>query len=136
MSPGGPPTPPHLSRLRGSSTLPLPSGGPTVPDLITPLETVTFTVTKVPSRSAQLKTISRLMNMQPQSQRSLRSLAKRRRLHDNIVGTRAGRKWTNRVRTTKVNRVETGETFTLTLTSQIIPDVKSVEKFLAAAKAG
>ncbi len=105
-----------------------------MPDLIAPLKTVTFTVTKVPQRSAQLKTIARLMNMQPESQRSLRDLARRRRIHDNVVGIRAGRKWTNRVRTTKVNRVETGETFTLTLTPQIIPDVRSVEKFLKAAR--
>lgn len=107
-----------------------------MPDLIAPLNSVTFTVTKVPQRTAHLKTISRLMNMQPESQRSLRSLAKRRRIHDNVVGTRAGRKWTSRVRTTKVTRVETGETFTLTLTAQIIPDLKSVEKFLSAAKSG
>ena len=105
-----------------------------MPDLIAPLNTVTFTVTTVPQRSAQLKTIARLMNMQPESQRSLRSLAKRRRLHDNVVGVRAGRKWTNRVRTTKVTRVEAGETFTLTLTPQIIPDLRSVEKFLKAAR--
>ncbi len=107
-----------------------------MPDLIAPLNTVTFTVKKVPQRSAHLKTISRLMNMQPESQRSLRSLAKRRRIHDNVVGIRAGRKWTNRVRTTKVTKVETGETFTLTLTAQIIPDLKSVEKFLSAAESG
>lgn len=105
-------------------------------DLIAPLNTITFTVTKVPQRTAHLKTISRLMNMQPEAQRSLRSLATRRRIHDNVVGTRAGRKWTNRARTTKVTRVETGETFTLTLTAQIIPDLKSVEKFLSAAKSG
>jgi len=105
-----------------------------VPDIIAPLNTVTFTVTTVPRRTAQLKTISRLMNMQPEAQRSLRHLAKRRRIHDNVVGTRAGRKWTNRVRTTKVTRVETGETFTLTLTPQIMPDLKSVERFLKAAQ--
>ncbi len=107
-----------------------------MPDLIAPLNTVTFTVTTVPQHSAQLKTIARLMNMQPEAQRSLRSLAKRRRLHDNIVGIRAGRRWTSRVRTTKVTRVETGETFTLTLTAQIIPDLRSVEKFLKAARTG
>ncbi len=104
-------------------------------DLIAPLETLTFTVEKVPTRPAQRKTIARLMKLQPDLQRSLRQIARRRRIHDNIVRIRAGRKWIQRVRATRVARVEPGESFTLTLTAQIIPDLRSVEKFLKVARA-
>jgi len=106
-----------------------------VPDLIAPLETLTLTVQKVPRRPAQRKTIERLMKMQPELQTGLRKIARKRRVHDNIVGIRAGRKWIQRVRATRVARVELGESFTLTLTPQIIPDLKSVEKFLKVSKA-
>ena len=104
-------------------------------DPIAPLETLTFTVEKVPRRPAQRKTIERLMKMQPELQSGLRKIARKRRVHDNIVGIRAGRKWIQRVRATKVARVEQGKSFTLTLTPQIIPDLRSVEKFLKVAKA-
>ena len=104
-------------------------------EVISPQQTVTFTVTSVPQRTAQRKTIERLIKMQPDVQRTLRHVAKRRRVHDNVVYIRAGRKWTNRAKATRTAHVEPGETFTLTLTPQIIPDVKSVERFLDAKKA-
>lgn len=106
-----------------------------MPDLIAPLETLTFTVTKRPRRPAQVKTLERLMKLQPEKTKSLRKLQRRRKLYDNIEGTRAGRKWINRVHATKVVKVEQGETFTLTLTPQVIPDLRSVEKFLKVEKA-
>ena len=101
-------------------------------DVIAPQNTVTFTVTRVPQRTAQRKTIERLMKMQPDIQKALKHRARERRQHDNIVDIRAGRKWIQRVRATKMAQVETGETFTLRLTPQVIPDVKSVEQFLKA----
>ncbi|MHC4770095.1 MAG: hypothetical protein ACYTEI_15520 [Planctomycetota bacterium] len=104
-------------------------------DVIAPLKTVTFTVTRVPPRSAQRKTIERLMKMQPDVQHGLKMRARKRRQHDNIVDIRAGRKWIQRVTASKLARAEEGQTFTLTLTPQIIPDVKSVQQFLKAAKA-
>ncbi len=105
-------------------------------ELIAPRNTVTFTITKTPERPAQRKTIQRLMRMQPEVQRGLSKLARRRRQEDNVTNIRAGRRWVNRARTTKITHVEPGETFTLTLTPQIIPDLKSVEKFLEAKKGG
>ena len=104
-------------------------------DVIAPQKTVTFTVTRVPPRSAQRKTIERLMKMQPDMQRELKMRARRRRQQDNIVDIRAGRKWIHRVRASRLARAEEGQTFTLTLTPQIIPDVKSVQQFLKAEKA-
>ncbi len=106
-----------------------------MPDLIAPLETLTFTVEKVPKRAAQVKTIERLMKLEPDRQRTLRHLQRRRRIYDNIVGVRAGRRWINRVRATKVTKVMPGETFTIMVTPQVIPDLRSVEKFLKVEKA-
>ncbi|TDJ56974.1 MAG: hypothetical protein E2O40_03735 [Planctomycetota bacterium] len=105
-----------------------------MPDLIAPLETLTFTVAKVPRRPAQVKTIERLMKLEPERQRLLRHLQRRRMVSDNVVSIRAGRKWINRVRATKVARAHLGETFTITVTPQVIPDLRSVEKFLKVEK--
>ena len=104
-------------------------------DLIAPQKTVTFTIIKTPSRVAERKTIMRLMNMQGHIQRGLTALAKQRRQKDNITYIRAGVKWVNRKRTTKLCRVAPGETFTLNITPQVMPDLKSVEKFLEASAA-
>ncbi len=48
-------------------------------EVISPQQTVTFTVTSVPKRTAQRKTIERLIKMQPDVQRTLRHVAKRRK---------------------------------------------------------
>ncbi len=104
-------------------------------DVIAPTKTVTFTVTKVPNREAEKKTIRRLMRMQPHIQRGLRKLAKQRARKDNRPHQRAGKIWVSRVKTTKLTNVEPGESFTLTLTPQIMDDVRSVEKFLEAKSA-
>ncbi|MHC5023468.1 MAG: hypothetical protein ACYTGG_06095 [Planctomycetota bacterium] len=105
-------------------------------DLIAPQQTVTFTIQKVPPRTADQKTLRRLMRMQPDVQLGLRKLARRRRQTDNITYIRAGVEWTNRKRTTKLTHLREGETFTLRLTPQIIPDLRSVEPYLAAQAAG
>ncbi len=102
---------------------------------IAPQSNITFTITSVPARDAQVKTIQRLMRMQVHIQQGLRHLAKRRRQVDNVTTIRAGRPWTNRKKVTKLTPVEQGETFTLLITPQIIPDIKSVEKFLSAKTA-
>ena len=75
------------------------------------------------------------MRMQKHIQRGLDRLARKRRQKDNVTYIRAGVEWVNRKRTTKLTRVTAGETFTLTITPQIIPDLKSVEKFLKAKAA-
>jgi hypothetical protein len=104
-------------------------------DVIAPLKTVTFTITTAPKREAERKTIRRLMRMQPHIQRGLDKLATQRRQKDNVTYIRAGVQWTNRAKTTKLTRVAPGESFTLTITPQIIPDIRSVEKFLDAKAA-
>ena len=103
-------------------------------DVLIPQNTVTFTVSKLPSRPADRKTIQRLMRLQPHIQKGMKALQKQRRQHDNRTYIRAGVSWTHRAKATNLTRVETGATFTLRLTPQIIPDLKSVERFLEAKK--
>jgi hypothetical protein len=104
-------------------------------DVIAPNQRITFTVKRSPQREAERKTIQRLMRMQPEIQRGLTKLARQRRQKDNRPYSRAGKIWVNRVKTTKLTRVAPGETFTLHVTPQIIPDIKSVEKHLDAKPA-
>ena len=103
--------------------------------VIAPKKNITFTITSVPQRDAQIKTIQRLMRMQVHIQQGLRHLANRRRIVDNKTSIRAGRPWVNRKKVTKLTPVQIGETFTLLVTPQIIPDISSVEKFLSAKAA-
>lgn len=93
---------------------------------------ITFTITKVPARQAQRKTLTRLMRMQRSIQNGLRRLSKRRERDLNVTHPRAGREWTSRVKATKLVNVATGETFTLDVTPQILADLRSVEKYLSA----
>lgn len=100
-----------------------------------PTGTYTFTIKEAPRRTAQVKTIKRLMEMQPDIQKGLTALAARRARTDNDPRRRAGRIWVHRKRRTNLVKVETGETFTLRLTPQILPDLASVMQFLEAAPA-
>jgi hypothetical protein len=104
-------------------------------DVIAPSNTVTFTVTRTPAREADRKTIQRLMRMQRPIQQGLRKLSRRRRREDNQMHPRAGRLWMSRVPATKLVRPEKGESFTLTLTPQLMNDVRAVEQYLDAKKA-
>ncbi|MFO0875068.1 MAG: hypothetical protein U0575_14000 [Phycisphaerales bacterium] len=99
---------------------------------LSPQQTVTFTITSLPKNANGVKTLQRLMRLQPTIQRGLRRVATRRKRDDNDVHARGGRMWTSRVRVTKLVNPAVGETFTLRLTPQILPDVKSVEKYLSA----
>jgi len=101
---------------------------------LTPGSEVTFTIAKVPARPAQQKTIRRLMRMQPRIQTGLRRLSIRRQRDVNVPKQRGGRTWVNRARTTKLTHVGEGESFTITVTPQIIPDIRSVEAFLTIGK--
>lgn len=99
-------------------------------DKITPNQTMTFTVQKTPHTTAGRKTIERLMGMQTSVQRGRSKLASLRRLTDNVTYIRAGRKWVNRKRVTKLAVAEPGATFTLLVTPQIVNDLRSVATFL------
>ena len=98
-------------------------------DLLNPGNTVSFTVSTVPTSPAGRKTIQRLMRMQPDVRRGLRKLQNLRK-DRNVTYIRAGRPWTNRCKATKLTKVELGEQFTLFLTPQILPDIHAVASHL------
>ena len=97
---------------------------------LAPSSTITFTITTLPKNERGRKTLNRLMKMQPEVQKGLSMLARRRRQKDNVPTKRAGRIWINRKKPTALTRVEIGESFTLRVTAQIIPDSKSVAAYL------
>ena len=103
-------------------------------DLLTPSNTVTFTIKKLPRSTAKQKTIVRLMQLQPEVRNGLRKLQRRRKQADNITYIRAGVEWTNRAKATRLTRVEPGAEFTLRITPQIMPDLKSVVATGAASR--
>ncbi|MDA0802401.1 MAG: hypothetical protein O2819_01395 [Planctomycetota bacterium] len=98
----------------------------------TPGTTVTLAVTKVPAKVSHIKTLQRLMRMQPDIQRGLSKVAKARH-RKNREQPRGGRIWVARIRATKLIRVAEGETFTLFVTPQIVPDLRAVSHYLKAA---
>lgn len=102
-------------------------------DAIAPNKTYTFTITSVPASASGRKTLFRLMRMQPAIQRGLRQLAARRRREDNVIHPRGGRQWVARAKATKLVAVKVGESFTLRVTPQIVPDLASVSKHLTVA---
>lgn len=94
---------------------------------------VTFTITSLPRMASATKTLQRLMRMNPKTQRTLSKLSKVRVNTLNERKPRAGRIWLTRVPATRLITVAVGETFTLTMTPQIAPDVKSIEKYVKAS---
>ncbi len=74
------------------------------------------------------------MRMQPKIQTGLKKLSIRRQRDINWEKQRGGRMWVSRVRATKLAHVGAGESFTIIVTPQIIPDIRSVEKFLQVSK--
>jgi len=102
---------------------------------IEPSTTMTFTIVKAPKAEAARKTLVRLMQMQPEVKKGLSMLKVRRDREDNIKKIRGGRPWTSRAKAAKLVNVADGATFTLRITPQIVPDLKSVGKYLSAAPA-
>lgn len=102
---------------------------------LTPGDVMTFTVKRVPDKDAARKTIRRLMRMQPEIQKGLEQLSKRRKREDINARQRAGRVFLHRPRTTKLTHVGAGESFTVRVTPQIMPDIRSVASYLDARAA-
>ncbi len=104
-------------------------------DLLTASNNVTFTVKSLPKKEAQRKTLVRLMQMEPEVKKGLKRLQTKRKNVDNVTYIRAGVPWTNRKRATKIVWLEVGATFTIKVTAQLVPDLKSIEAFVDAKAA-
>ena len=101
-----------------------------MPETLAHSKTITFTVKKEPHRPADRKTIERLMRMQRPIQQALSKLCKVRRRERHFRRQRAGRMWMVRYPMTRVTRVEKGQSFTIHVTPQIMPDIQAVAKYL------
>ncbi|MBK7403790.1 MAG: hypothetical protein IPJ41_03935 [Phycisphaerales bacterium] len=99
-----------------------------------PGEQLRCTITSVPRAQAKNDTIARLMRRDPAAVRALRRAQRmrRQRMHSYIRG---GREWFDREHPAKVVRVETGETWQMVFTPDILPDLKSVSSYLKIEKA-
>ncbi len=98
---------------------------------VEPMQDVTFTITSMPRNERAIKTLQRLMRLQPTIQRGLRRIATRRKRDDNVIHPRGGREWISRVRVTKLVNPAVGQKFTIHVTPQIVADIKSVEQYLS-----
>lgn len=98
----------------------------------TPGSTVSLVVTKVPAKTSHVKTLERLLRMQPDIQSGLARVAKARQ-GKNREQQRGGRIWVARIRATKLVRVAPGAALTLFVTPQIVPDLRAVAAYLKAA---
>jgi len=92
------------------------------------------TITSLPRAHAKTETIARLMRRDPTAIRALRRAQRlrRQRMHTYIRG---GRLWYDREHPAKVVRVETGESWEMPFTHDILPDLQSISSFLKIEKA-
>ncbi len=94
-----------------------------------PGKTLTFTIKTLPRTERERKTLQRLMRLQPKVQRTLTRIANVRR-RETAWTQRGGRLFARRWQATKIVFPTVGASFTLRITPQIMPDLKSVERFL------
>lgn len=102
-------------------------------DTMAPGQAIRCTVSKTPRAEGPLKTIERLMRMDPANQKSLRraQLLRLRRMNRYIRGNRL---WSSREKPARVVRVVDGAAWTLTLSPVIAPDLRSVADYITVER--
>lgn len=90
---------------------------------------LSLTVDRVPQSKSGKDTIARLMRLDPSNAKALRGSQKAREEKNNFY-IRGNRLWGSRAKCGKVVRVAQGETWTMTFTPQIGPDLASVNEYL------
>lgn len=95
---------------------------------------VKLAITKRPKNVAGVKTLERLMRMDPGTVRGLR-LAHKRRQQGLVVYNRGNRDWTKRVTCGKFVQPVSGQTWTMTFTQALAADLKSLETCIKVEKA-
>jgi len=98
-------------------------------DSLTLGQDVKLAITKRPKNVAGVKTLERLMRMDPSTVRGLR-LAHKRRQQGLVVYNRGNRDWTKREECGKLVRVIAGQTWTLKITAEITRELKNVEAYV------
>jgi hypothetical protein len=98
-------------------------------DTIKPGSTVTVKIVKNPTNEAATKTLQRLLGKDPQQKKDATRL-RRIRQQETQVHQRGGRQW--RVNMPKPKRLEgrAGESGTIKATTDVLRDLRSVERFV------
>lgn len=96
----------------------------------TPGSTIRCTVNTVPVAKGPYETLERLMRRDPSAAKALRRSQKVRRQTTTTKG-RGGRVWVQRQQCSKIVKVKSGQTWSMTYTPDIAPDLRSVESYLS-----
>jgi hypothetical protein len=94
-----------------------------------PGQKISCTVTKAPVGEGRIATLERLMRRDPQNAKALRRGYKRRQ-QDLLVYNRGNRDWTSREKCARVVRVAPGSNWTMLYTVDLLPEFKSIERFI------
>ena len=95
-----------------------------------PGTTIRCTITKVPGAKAKHSTIERLMRQDPANTKALRKSQKTRETKNNFY-IRGNRIWGDRAKCSRIVRVAEGQTWNMTFTPQLGPDLASVSEYLS-----
>ena len=99
-----------------------------------PGQTIRCTVTRSVHREADKKTIVRLMRLDPNVKRALKS-AQEHRVQTLLIRSRGKRPWEVREKSSKVVRAVEGATWTMPYFPHIKPDFDAVAKYLSVKAA-
>ncbi len=99
-------------------------------DNINPGSEIKITVTKTPSREADVDTLRRILLLSPQMQHEHRK-AKAFRAKRTVGGIRAGRMWYKRVPKSILIAGKKGDSSTIRFRPQIINDMKAISKYIS-----
>ncbi|MFI4871960.1 MAG: hypothetical protein ACIARQ_09125 [Phycisphaerales bacterium JB061] len=91
------------------------------------------TISKVPMAAAKVDTIERMMRQDPANAKALKKSQKSREEKNNFY-IRGNRIWGARAKCSKITRCTEGNTWEMTFTPQIGPDLASVSDFLKIEK--
>jgi len=103
-------------------------------DDITPGSRVQIKVVKTPRKAAAVKTLVRILAKDDLFRAENNRIHRLRKTH-NRVKQRGGRPWTVRMVKLPSARGQAGETGTITATSDVINDLRSVARFIEVAPA-
>ncbi len=103
-------------------------------DDITPGTRVQIKVVKTPRKVAAVKTLVRLLAKDDVYRAENNRIHRLRKTH-NRVKQRGGRPWTVRMVKLKSARGEAGESGTITATTDVLGDLRSVQRFIKVAPA-
>lgn len=98
-------------------------------DSIKPGQNIRCVVSKEILRDADLKTVMRLMRLDPSNKRAL-TKAQETRVHDLIIRSRGKRPWEVRAKSSKIVRAVPGATWTMRYFPHVRPDFEAVAQYL------